>query len=78
MTKRMIELTTTNDVKEFVRIMGKCPKTGDIVAGRYIVDARSLMGIFSLDLSKPIELAINGDEDEVTETLADLNRFIVK
>lgn len=38
MTKRMIQLTTTDDVKEFVHIMGKCPKTGDIMAGRYIVD----------------------------------------
>ncbi len=78
MTKRKIQLTTTDDVKEFVLIMGKCPKTGDIVAGRYIVDACSLMGIFSLDLSKPIELTINGDEDEIEETLAALECFIVK
>ena len=78
MTKRVIQLTTTDDVEEFVHIMGKCPKTGDIMAGRYIVDACSLMGLFSLDLSKPIELSINGDEDEVTETLSALKPFIVK
>lgn len=78
MTKRMIRLTTTEDVKRFVLIMSKCPKTSDIVSERYIVDARSLMGLFSLDLSKPIELSINGDEDEVAETLAAIKDFIVK
>ncbi len=62
-----------------LRVAGeKLSKTGDIIAGRYKVDACSLMGIFSLDLSKPIELAIYGDEDEIEETLAALDSFIVK
>lgn len=75
MTKMTIKLPTVGDVKEFVQIMSKCSKTSDIVSGRYTVDARSLMGIFSLDLSKPIDLVIHGDEDEVAETIASLDKF---
>ena len=75
MTKMTIKLPTVGDVKEFVQIMSKCPKTGDIVSGRHTVDARSLMGIFSLDLSKSVDLVIHGDEDEVAETIASLDKF---
>ena len=49
----------------------------DLVSGRYVVDAKSIMGIFSLDLSKPIDLNIHTEEgaDEVLELL---NPYIVK
>ena len=48
----------------------------DLVSGRYAVDAKSIMGIFSLDLSKPIELNIHTDDAE--KFMADIDRFIVK
>ena len=43
----------------------------DLVSGRYVIDAKSIMGIFSLDLSKPINLNIHGDEDnaEIMEVI---------
>ena len=43
----------------------------DLISGRYVIDAKSIMGIFSLDLSKPIELAIHteGNTDEIMEVL---------
>ena len=44
----------------------------DLISGRYVIDANSIMGIFSLDLSKPIDLAIHTEEhlDEIMETLS--------
>lgn len=51
-----ISLATINDVKDFVNMVMKYDFEVDLVSGRYAVDAKSIMGIFSLDLSKPIEL----------------------
>lgn len=51
-----IKLNTINEVKEFVNIVLQCPYDVDLVSGRYIIDAKSLMGIFSLDLTRPIDL----------------------
>ena len=54
-----IKLNNVNDVKEFVNRAMMCKFDIDLVSGRYVIDAKSIMGIFSLDLSKPINLAIN-------------------
>lgn len=51
-----ILLNTINDVKNFVNIVTKYDFEIDLTSGRYIIDAKSIMGIFSLDLSKPIKL----------------------
>ena len=66
-----ININTINDVKNFVSIVSRCDYDVDIVSGRYAIDAKSIMGIFSLDLSKPIDLSIHaGDNlDEILETL---------
>ena len=57
MTKTTVNLQAINDVKEFVNIVMKYDFDIDLVSGRYAVDAKSIMGIFSLDLSKPIDLS---------------------
>ncbi len=57
-----IFLKTVNDVKEFVRIVNKFPCEVDLASGRYIVDAKSIMGIFSLDLTSPISVKIHSDK----------------
>ena len=62
MTKYTISLREINDVKNFVNIVMKYDFDVDLVSGRYAVDAKSIMGIFSLDLSKPIELTAHTDE----------------
>ena len=49
----------------------------DLVSGRYVIDAKSIMGIFSLDLSKPIDLNIHADGD-VSDILAALDPYIIK
>lgn len=76
MTKTTVSLQQINDVKDFVNTVMKYEFDIDLVSGRYAVDAKSIMGIFSLDLSKPIELNIHTDDDE--KFLADIDRFIVK
>ena len=68
-----IRLSTIEDVRRFVNAAKKCDAEIDLESGRYIVDAKSIMGIFSLDLSKPIDLEIHAegkDLDLVTRALA--------
>ena len=64
-------LSSINDVKDFVNVVGKYDFDVDLTSGRYVVDAKSIMGIFSLDLSKPIDLNIHADAglDEILEIL---------
>ena len=66
-----IMLSSIDDVKNFVNLVSKCDYDVDLVSGRYVVDAKSIMGIFSLDLSKPIDLAIHAESnmDEIMEVL---------
>ena len=56
-------LSSINDVKDFVNTVSKYDFDVDLTSGRYVVDAKSIMGIFSLDLSKPINLNIHADEN---------------
>ena len=67
----MISLNSIDKVKSFVNDISRFDYDFDLVSGRYVIDAKSIMGIFSLDLSKPIELNIHADEgaDAVLETL---------
>lgn len=59
-----ITLTSINDVKNFVNIVNNYDFDVDLVSGRYVVDAKSIMGIFSLDLSKPIKVEVQNDDCE--------------
>ena len=72
-----ISLATINDVKDFVNMVMKYDFEVDLVSGRYAVDAKSIMGIFSLDLSKPIDLNIHADND-IDTILAVLKPYIVE
>jgi len=67
-----INLSSIDKVKSFVNDIAKFDSDFDLVSGRYVIDAKSIMGIFSLDLSKPIELNIHNEDniDEVMEVLA--------
>lgn len=56
-----ISLDSIDKVKSFVNILAKFDCDFDLISGRYIIDAKSIMGIFSLDLSKPIDLEIHAD-----------------
>ena len=58
-----ISLNSIDKVKSFVNEISKFDNDFDLVSGRYVIDAKSIMGIFSLDLSKPINLNIHADEN---------------
>lgn len=65
-----IKLSTVEEVKDFVNILTRLDAVVDVGHGRYIVDAKSIMGIFSLDLSKNLNLWIrSGDTDEIKAAL---------
>ena len=66
-----ISLNSIDKVKSFVNDITKFDYDLDLVSGRYVIDAKSIMGIFSLDLSKPIDLNIHAEDnaDEVLEVL---------
>ena len=76
MKKMKISLSSIEDVKEFVALTNSYSFDSDLVSGRYAVDAKSIMGIFSLDLSKPIDLNIHS-ENQIDEILTTLAPYIV-
>ena len=71
-----ISLNSIDKVKTFVNDVTKFDSDFDLVSGRYVIDAKSIMGIFSLDLSKPIDLNIHG-EDNLEQILTTLKPYIV-
>ena len=75
MNKTTIMLATINDVKNFVSVVTRCDYDVDLISGRYAIDAKSIMGIFSLDLSKPI--ALEAHTDDASAFFAEIKEFIV-
>ena len=67
-----ISLNSIDKVKSFVNDLTKFDADFDLISGRYVIDAKSIMGIFSLDLSRPIDLNIHaeGDAEEILTVLA--------
>ena len=59
-----ISLNSIDKVKSFVNDISGFNAEFDLVSGRYVIDAKSIMGIFSLDISKPIELHIHTESEE--------------
>ncbi len=76
MTEKKIKLTTIDDVKDFVHKVNKLDCEADLTIGKYTVDAKSIMGIFSLDLSRQLELTVHSDSCE--DFLKDIGNYIVK
>ena len=71
-----ISLNSIDKVKSFVNYITKFSNDFDLVSGRYVIDAKSIMGIFSLDLSKPIDLNIHA-EDNIDEIMNVLSAYII-
>ncbi|HAL63926.1 MAG TPA: serine kinase [Clostridiales bacterium] len=70
-----LSLNCINDVKDFVNIVSKYDFDIDLTSGRYVVDAKSIMGIFSLDLSKPIKAEVHSDDCD--QFIDEIGKFIV-
>lgn len=77
MTQVEISLNSIDKVKSFVNAVTRYDYDFDLVSGRYVIDAKSIMGIFSLDLSRSITLNIHADED-IDELMEVLAPYIVK
>ncbi len=72
MKEIMIRLSTIQDVNRFVKIVSAADQEIDLSSGRYVVDGKSIMGIFSLDLMNPIKMSIHGDNvEEILEQVKD-------
>lgn len=70
-----IKLSSIEDVRNFVNIVSKYSMDIDLMSGRYVVDAKSIMGIFSLDLLKPIKLTAHAEDADAL--FEDLKPYII-
>lgn len=73
-----ISLNSIDKVKAFVNDISKYDYDFDLVSGRYVIDAKSIMGIFSLDLSKPINLNIHAEGENLDDLLEVLKAYIIE
>ncbi len=68
-------LTSINDVKQFVNAACSQSCDIDIVSGRYVIDAKSIMGIFSVDLAKPIKVEVRGSDEDANSFYEMVKQF---
>lgn len=74
-----IIINTIDKAKDFSNMADKYTGSLDILSGRYTIDAKSILGIFSIDITKPVELRINGDDEkEITNFLESIDKYIIK
>ena len=71
-----ISLNSIDKVKSFVNDISKFDFDFDLVSGRYVIDAKSIMGIFSLDLSKPITLNVHADDASIDAIMKVLKQYL--
>lgn len=76
MKQAKIQLTSIQDVRDFVNLMASQTMDVDLTSGRYTVDAKSIMGIFSLDLLSPILLTAHGEDCDAL--MAAIEKYVVK
>ena len=72
-----ISLNSIDKVKAFVNDISKYDFDFDLVSGIYVIDAKSIMGIFSLDLSKPIDLNVHAEGSNLDSVLDTLKPYII-
>lgn len=72
-----ISLNSIDKVKSFVNTITKFDHDFDLVSGRYVIDAKSIMGIFSLDLSQSIDLNVHAQDAALEEILTALAPYTV-
>ena len=73
-----ISLNSIDKVKAFVNEISKFDCDFDLVSGRYVIDAKSIMGIFSLDLSKPINLNIHAEVSTLDTILTIVQPYVIE
>lgn len=71
MITKMIKIDSVSKVKNFVSAVSTIDADFDLVSGRYVIDAKSIMGVFSLNLCRPIEMRVHADDE--SKVLAQCN-----
>ena len=77
MKRVKILVNSIEKVKDFVNTISKQDAEFDMVSGRYVIDAKSIMGIFSLDLSEPIDLVIHAEGEQAEQILDSIKTYMV-
>lgn len=77
MKRVQITINSIDKVKSFVNTITKFSFEVDMISGRYVIDAKSIMGIFSLDLSNPIDLIIHAEGTQLEQALEQIQAYIV-
>ncbi len=72
-----IKLSLAENVKSFVNIANRYPYDIDLRVGRHVVDGKSILGIFSLDLSKPIDLNIHADGAALDNVMQIISKYTI-
>ena len=75
MREVQILLKSIADVKKFVQTITMFSGDFELISGKYIVDAKSILGLFSVDLSKPVTLRIEGDDSKLNEVLEAIKEY---
>lgn len=75
MREVQISLRTIEEVKEFVQTITMFDGDFELISGEYIVDAKSILGLFSVDLSKPVTLRIDVNDSKMNEVLTVVEKY---
>ena len=73
-----VSLSSIDDVKLFVDAASHCPCEVDVLSGRYVINAKSIMGLFALDLSQPVQVEIHGTDEQGAAFRRDVASFEVE
>lgn len=76
MTSIRLLLNTTDKVLTFSQEIGRYEECMDLEAGRSFIDAKSMLGIFSLDLKHPVILHIHADDERANEIVGELTEYV--
>ena len=75
MQEIQISLKSINDVKQFVQTLTMFDGEFELISGKYIVDAKSILGLFSVDLSKPVTLRIEVTDSKLDDILNAISKY---
>lgn len=73
-----IQLTSVSDIKSFVDAASRLDCDIDVICGRYLVDGKSIMGLFSIDLSQPIVVEVHGTQAQADIFKSTIEKFVVE
>lgn len=78
MKELLVQINSINDVKQLVTSTTMLECDVDVLSGRYLVDAKSIMGLFSLDLGKPVIIQIHGTDEQFDELYSSVERLVLE